>query len=63
MLLPAGERQLNTVEFQQLAGVEWFADIDNPRTRRAYQIDLEDFCSFVGLTGVDISVLVHRRTR
>lgn len=32
------------------AAVEWFANIDNPRTRRAYQADLEDFCGFVGLT-------------
>jgi site-specific recombinase XerD len=55
--LPAGERRLSAVEFQQLASVpaaaEWFANIDNPRTRRAYQNDLEDFCGFVGLTGAD----------
>ncbi|WP_426248402.1 tyrosine-type recombinase/integrase [Pseudomonas sp. TWR3-1-1] len=47
------ERRLTAAEFQQLASVpaaiEWFANIDNPRTRRAYQGDLEDFCSFVGL--------------
>lgn len=52
-----GERRLTSAEFQQLASVpaaaEWFANIDNPRTRRAYQIDLEDFCGFVGLTGAD----------
>lgn len=57
VLLPIGERRLSAVEFQQLASVpaavEWFANIDNPRTRRAYQNDLEDFCSFVGLTGAD----------
>lgn len=57
VLLPAGERRLSAVEFQQLAAVpaavEWFANIDNPRTRRAYQNDLEDFCSFVGLTAAD----------
>ncbi|WP_456256697.1 tyrosine-type recombinase/integrase (plasmid) [Pseudomonas iridis] len=55
--LPIGDRRLSALEFQQLASVpaavEWFANIDNPRTRRAYQIDLEDFCSFVGLTGAD----------
>ena len=55
VLLPAGERRLSALEFQQLAAVpaavEWFANIDNPRTRRAYQNDLEDFCSFIGLTG------------
>ena len=53
----AGERRLTSAEFQQLAAVpaavEWFANIDNPRTRRAYQNDLEDFCSFVGLTAAD----------
>jgi len=53
--MPAGERRLSDVEFQQLAGLpaaaDWFANIDNPRTRRAIQNDLEDFCSFVGLTG------------
>jgi len=53
----AGERRLSSAEFQQLAAVpaavEWFANLDNPRTRRAYQNDLEDFCSFVGLTGAE----------
>lgn len=64
MLVPAGERRLSAVEFQQLASVpaavEWFANIDNPRTRRAYQNDLEDFCSFVGLTGADEFRAVRR---
>ncbi len=53
----AGERRLTAAEFQILAkvpaAVEWFANIDNPRTRRAYQGDLEDFCSFVGLSAAD----------
>lgn len=57
MLVPIGERRLSAREFQQLANVpaavEWFANIDNPRTRRAYKNDLEDFCSFVGLTGAE----------
>jgi len=56
-LLIPGERRLTASEFQQLASVpaavEWFANIDNPRTRRAYQNDLEDFCSFVGIAGAD----------
>ena len=63
-LLPAGERRLSAVEFQQLAAVpaavEWFANIDNPRTRRAYQNDLEDFCGFVGLTGAEEFRVVTR---
>lgn len=53
----ARERRLTAAEFQHLASVpaavEWFANIDNPRTRRAYQNDLKDFCSFVGLTASD----------
>lgn len=56
-LVIQGERRLTAAEFQHLAAVpaavEWFTNIDNPRTRRAYQNDLEDFCSFVGLTGTE----------
>ncbi|RML82370.1 Phage integrase family site specific recombinase [Pseudomonas amygdali pv. tabaci] len=50
-------RRLTAVEFQQLArvpsAVEWFANLDNPRTRRAYQNDLTDFSSFIGLASAD----------
>src|ERR671914_20390 len=51
---PIARGLLTRKEFQQLADVppelEWFANIDNARTRRAYQIDLKDFMSFVGIT-------------
>ena len=44
----AAERRLTANEFQEVAAVpavaEWFANIDKQRTRRAYQINLEDFC-------------------
>lgn len=47
------ERRLTAAEFQGLAQVpaaaEWFANLDNPRTRRAYQGDIEDFCGFLGI--------------
>ncbi|AAY39676.1 Phage integrase:Phage integrase, N-terminal SAM-like protein [Pseudomonas syringae pv. syringae B728a] len=50
-------RRLTAVEFQQLArvpsAVEWFANLDNPRTRRAYQNDLTDFSSFIVLASAD----------
>ena len=56
-LITQQERRLTAAEFQHLAAVpaavEWFANIDNPRTRRAYQGDLEDFCGFVGLTSAE----------
>lgn len=49
------ERRLSASEFQGLAKVpaatEWFANLDNPRTRKAYQGDMSDFCQFIGLTG------------
>jgi site-specific recombinase XerD len=44
---------LTAREFQGLADVppevEWFANITNGRTRRAYQFDLRDFMAFVGI--------------
>jgi len=30
--------------------LEWFANLPNPRTRRAYQQDVRDFTAFVGIT-------------
>ena len=46
-------RLLTREEFHGLAQVppelEWFANIENPRTRRAYQIDLKDFATFVSI--------------
>ena len=48
-----GRRALTAAEFQGLAAVpheaEWFANIDNPRTRRAYRIDIHEFMGFVGI--------------
>ena len=53
----AGERRLTAAEFQGLAEVpaaaEWFANLDNPRTRRAYQGDIEDFSNFIGISSPD----------
>jgi len=46
-------RALTAQEFQSLAVVPdaavWFANIDNPNTRRAYQGDVEDFIAFTGI--------------
>ncbi|NKB72480.1 MAG: tyrosine-type recombinase/integrase [Candidatus Latescibacteria bacterium] len=45
---------LTAQQFQSLNQVppelEWFANIDNPRTRRAYQNDLANFQAFTGIT-------------
>ena len=53
-LARGGDRRgLTAAEFQGLSAVpaeaEWFANIDNPRTRRAYRIDIHEFMGFVGI--------------
>ena len=46
-------RALTSAEFSQLEDVppetEWFANIDNAHTRRAYRNDLKEFMAFTGL--------------
>ncbi len=47
------ERKLTASEFQSLADVppeaEWFANIENANTRRAYRTDVHDFMTFAGI--------------
>ncbi len=61
---PAAGSLLTRPEFQGLAELpaeaEWFANIENPQTRRAYRTDLMDFASFVGLARPDDMRLVTR---
>ena len=55
---------LSAPQFQQLADVPpaltWFANIDNPQTRRAYQNDLQEFMAFTGITEPDQFRVVTR---
>ncbi len=58
------ERRLTAIEFQGLSEVppelEWFANIDNTRTRRAYEADMKDFCSFIGIkTPTEIRIVAR----
>ena len=55
-LVPSGQDEaclLTAAEFQGLAEVppevEWFANILNKHTRRAYMNDVKDFMRFVGI--------------
>ena len=53
-LIPVStHRILSAPEFQLLADVpaetQWFANVDNPNTRRAYQADLAGFIHFTGI--------------
>jgi integrase/recombinase XerD len=52
-LAPA-PRALTSAAFHQLAEVApaltWFANIDNPQTRRDYQNDVEEFMRYAGIT-------------
>ena len=49
----ASERRLSRAEFQGLGDMppelEWFANLDNARTRRAYRIDVKEFTAFAGV--------------
>src|SRR5690349_19120315 len=51
-LEPEGKR-LSRAEFQGLSDMppelEWFANLDNPHTRRAYRIDVKEFTAFAGV--------------
>jgi len=42
-----------TADFHQLAEVPpvlaWFANIDNPQTKRAFQNDVKEFMAFAGI--------------
>jgi len=57
-------RTLTAPEFHQLKDVppaaEWFANIDNANTRRAYRNDLQEFMGFVGIGTPDELRLVTR---
>jgi hypothetical protein len=48
-----GNRLLTAAEFHRLADVppdvEWFANISNPHTRRAYENAVRDFMQFAGI--------------
>jgi site-specific recombinase XerD len=52
-LVPTTQRALTAKEFLDLADVppeiEWFANLTNPQTKRAYQNDLRDFMRFAGI--------------
>lgn len=55
--IPRASRLLSSADFHRLADVplviEWFANIDNPQTRRAYRNALEDFMKFTGIERPD----------
>lgn len=54
---PPSSRLLSAADFHRLADVplviEWFANIDNPQTRRAYKNALGDFMRFTGIERPD----------
>jgi integrase/recombinase XerD len=57
-------RALTSAEFSQLADVppetEWFANIDNAHTRRAYRNDLKEFMTFAGIRSLTELRLITR---
>ena len=51
--ISGGNRLLTAAEFHRLADVppevEWFANLSNPSTRRAYENAVRDFVRFTGI--------------
>ncbi len=54
-LVQVEKRSLTAAQYGDLAEVppelEWLANITNPKTRRAYKIDMSEFSAFAGLSG------------
>jgi integrase/recombinase XerD len=54
-LVPRNSRILTPAEFYDLSDIppelEWFANLDNNNTRKAYERDVKEFLAFVGLGG------------
>src|SRR5919198_6634641 len=59
-----GARALTAAEFHRLAevppAIEWFGNIRNEKTRRAYKGDVQDFMRFVGIESPEEFRIVTR---
>jgi integrase/recombinase XerD len=57
-------RALTAAQFQDLSEVppelEWFANLPNEKTRRAYRLDLTDVGSFIGINRPEEFRLITR---
>ena len=64
LVVETSERLLTASEFQNLANVppevEWFANIENANTRRAYKSDVQEFMRFAGILQAEEFRLVKR---
>jgi len=64
LVVETSERLLTASEFQNLANVppevEWFANIENANTRRAYRNDVREFMRFAGIHQAEEFRLVKR---
>jgi hypothetical protein len=64
LVVETSERLLTASEFQNLANVppevEWFANIENANTRRAYKNDVQEFMRFAGIHQAEEFRLVKR---
>lgn len=64
LVVETSERLLTASEFQNLASVppevEWFANIENANTRRAYRNDVREFMRFTGIHQSEEFRLVKR---
>jgi site-specific recombinase XerD len=63
-LIPVPKRTLTPAQYGDLADVppevEWLANITNPKTRRAYKLDVAEFSAFTGITETTLLRTVTR---
>jgi integrase family protein with SAM-like domain len=64
LIVKDGARALTAAEFHRLAevppAIEWFGNIRNEKTRRAYKSDVQDFMRFVGIQSPEEFRIVTR---
>jgi integrase/recombinase XerD len=64
LVVKDGARALTAAEFHRLAevppAIEWFGNIRNEKTRRAYKSDVQDFMRFVGIQSPEEFRIVTR---
>jgi integrase/recombinase XerD len=64
VVVKEGARALTAAEFHRLAevppAIEWFGNIRNEKTRRAYRGDVQDFMQFVGIRAPEEFRIVTR---
>lgn len=64
VITPGESRRLTAAQFHSISQVpelhQWFANLQNQRTRRAYRADITDFTQYIGISGPEEFAIVTR---